>query len=70
MTGLSRNGTHSWNSRDHIPKAFHDLMTYELSPIIDFYPTEFDVDMDGKMFAWQGKDDSQIVIVSYIDMQI
>jgi 5'-3' exoribonuclease 2 len=41
-------------SRDHIPKAFHHLMTDEFSPIIDFYPVDFDVDMDGKKWEWQG----------------
>ncbi|KAI8979769.1 XRN 5'-3' exonuclease N-terminus-domain-containing protein [Mycotypha africana] len=41
-------------SRDHIPKPFHVLMTEADSPIIDYYPTEFDVDMDGKKFEWQG----------------
>lgn len=43
------------SSRDHIPKAFHHLMTDDLSPIIDFYPVDFDVDMDGKKWEWQGK---------------
>jgi 5'-3' exoribonuclease 2 len=29
-------------------------MTEGDSPIIDFYPTEFEVDMDGKKWEWQG----------------
>ncbi|KAI9252786.1 XRN 5'-3' exonuclease N-terminus-domain-containing protein [Helicostylum pulchrum] len=41
-------------SKMHLPKAFHNLMTDGESPIIDFYPTEFDVDMDGKKWEWQG----------------
>ncbi|KAI9496125.1 XRN 5'-3' exonuclease N-terminus-domain-containing protein [Zychaea mexicana] len=42
-------------SRSHIPAPFHTLMTdEEVSPIIDYYPTDFEVDMDGKKFAWQG----------------
>ncbi|KAI9273038.1 XRN 5'-3' exonuclease N-terminus-domain-containing protein, partial [Phascolomyces articulosus] len=50
-------------SRDHIPTVFHPLMTDEMSSsIIDFYPTEFDVDMDGKKFAWQG-----VVKLPFID---
>ncbi|KAI7854039.1 XRN 5'-3' exonuclease N-terminus-domain-containing protein [Circinella umbellata] len=50
-------------SRDHIPTVFHPLMIDEdISTIIDFYPTEFDVDMDGKKFAWQG-----VVKLPFID---
>ncbi|CEG79728.1 hypothetical protein RMATCC62417_14157 [Rhizopus microsporus] len=41
-------------SRAHIPKPFHHLMTDEDSPIIDYYPTRFEVDMDGKKWEWQG----------------
>lgn len=41
-------------SRQHIPTTFHDLMTNESSPIIDFYPTTFQIDMNGKRMAWQG----------------
>lgn len=43
-------------SRDHIPVAFHGLMTDEDSPIHDFYPVDFEVDMDGKKWEWQGKE--------------
>ncbi|KAI8139409.1 XRN 5'-3' exonuclease N-terminus-domain-containing protein [Fennellomyces sp. T-0311] len=50
-------------SRSHIPTVFHSLMTdEETSPIIDFYPTDFEVDMDGKKFAWQG-----VVKLPFID---
>jgi 5'-3' exoribonuclease 2 len=41
-------------SRKHIPKAFQSLMMDEESPIIDFYPLTFQIDMNGKKMAWQG----------------
>lgn len=51
-------------SKMHLPKAFHDLMTEGDSPIIDFYPTQFEVDMDGKKWEWQG-----VVKLPFIDTQ-
>ena len=41
-------------SKQHIPKPFHDLMENESSPIIDFYPVDFPIDLNGKKYAWQG----------------
>ncbi|RAL67209.1 hypothetical protein DID88_007985 [Monilinia fructigena] len=41
-------------SRQAIPEQFHHLMTNEDSEIIDFYPEDFIVDLNGKKFAWQG----------------
>ena len=46
----------------HLPTPFHKLMTEGESPIIDFYPTQFEVDMDGKKWEWQG-----VVKLPFID---
>lgn len=45
-----------------IPEVFHSLMTDEDSDIIDFYPEEFPIDLNGKKFAWQG-----VALLPFID---
>uniref|UniRef100_A0A914BXC7 5'-3' exoribonuclease n=1 Tax=Acrobeloides nanus TaxID=290746 RepID=A0A914BXC7_9BILA len=49
-------------SRDHIPKGWRELMTSEDSPIIDFYPPDFEIDLNGKKFAWQG-----VALLPFVD---
>ena len=49
-------------SNHAIPEVFHPLMTDEDSEILDFYPLEFPIDLNGKKFAWQG-----VALLPFID---
>jgi 5'-3' exoribonuclease 2 len=49
-------------SNHAIPKVFHPLMTEEDSSIIDFYPEDFDLDMNGKKQEWKA-----VVLLPFID---
>lgn len=40
-------------SKKLLPVAYQDLMTDQASPIIDFYPRDFDTDMNGKKQDWE-----------------
>ena len=41
-------------SRTLLPEIFQPLMVDEDSSIIDFYPEDFQIDMNGKKMLWQG----------------
>ncbi|VVC35428.1 Hypothetical protein CINCED_3A013490 [Cinara cedri] len=41
-------------SSQHVPQPWAVLMSDPDSPIIDFYPIDFKIDLNGKKFAWQG----------------
>ncbi|KTB22460.1 5'-3' exoribonuclease 2 [Nakaseomyces glabratus] len=49
-------------SGHNLPEVFRPLMSSEDSEIIDFYPTEFPIDMNGKKMSWQG-----IALLPFID---
>lgn len=37
-----------------MPAPWAELMTDPFSAIIDFYPEDFKIDLNGKKYAWQG----------------
>lgn len=49
-------------SNHAIPDVFRNLMSDPDSEIIDFYPEEFPVDLNGKKWAWQG-----VALLPFID---
>jgi 5'-3' exoribonuclease 2 len=49
-------------SGHNLPPIFRPLMSVDDSPIIDFYPEDFPIDMNGKKMSWQG-----IVLLPFID---
>ena len=49
-------------SKHNLPEPFQKLMTEESSDIIDFYPEDFPIDLNGKKFAWQG-----VALLPFID---
>lgn len=49
-----------------MPEPFHRLMESVDSEIIDFYPTDFKIDLNGKKFAWQGNNKTTNLINCFV----
>ncbi|XP_029050758.1 5'-3' exoribonuclease 1 [Osmia bicornis bicornis] len=49
-------------SKKLLPPAFQSLLTDEQSPIIDYYPVEFETDLNGKRQEWEA-----VVLIPFID---
>ena len=51
-------------SKQFLPPSWQTLMDDSDSPIIDFYPVDFKVDLNGKRYAWQG-----VALLPFVDEQ-
>jgi len=49
-------------SGKHVPSTFEPLMREPESSIIDFYPIDFKVDLNGKKYAWMG-----VALLPFVD---
>jgi hypothetical protein len=48
--------------RSHVPEPWGELMIDPEASIIDFYPEDFKIDLNGKKFAWQG-----VALLPFVD---
>jgi 5'-3' exoribonuclease 2 len=49
-------------SRSHVPPPWAELMIDPECAIIDFYPEDFKIDLNGKKYAWQG-----VALLPFVD---
>ncbi|XP_065051602.1 5'-3' exoribonuclease 2-like [Rhopilema esculentum] len=49
-------------SGNFLPPTWRELMSGPESPIIDFYPEDFKIDLNGKKYAWQG-----VALLPFVD---
>merc|ERR1712070_71260 len=45
-----------------IPASMRELMNQPFSPLVDFYPQDFGLDLNGKRFTWQA-----VILLPFID---
>ena len=50
------------SSKNLLPVPYQWVMTSPLSPVLEFYPLDFEVDMDGKKNPWEA-----VVVLPFID---
>lgn len=49
-------------SKELLPAAYHELMTSATSELREFYPKDFETDLNGKKHDWEA-----IVLIPFID---
>ena len=49
-------------SKELLPPPLQELMTHQDSPVIDYYPVNFDTDLNGKQQDWEA-----VVLIPFID---
>ncbi|XP_053211883.1 5'-3' exoribonuclease 1-like [Panonychus citri] len=49
-------------SKEFLPKSFQRLVTEENSPLKDYYPADFELDLNGKVNSWEA-----VVVIPFID---
>ena len=49
-------------SRNLLPEVYWDLMVNPQSPLIDFYPKDFQTDLNGKQHEWEA-----VVLIPFIN---
>mmetsp|Transcript_20065 Transcript_20065/g.28834 ORF Transcript_20065/g.28834 Transcript_20065/m.28834 type:complete len:1503 (+) Transcript_20065:75-4583(+) len=50
------------SSKDLLPVSYQWIMTNPMSPVLEYYPVDFSVDMDGKRNPWEA-----VVLLPFID---
>lgn len=50
------------DSKDHLPRAYHKLMTHPSSKLIEYFPRSFETDLNGKKQEWEA-----VVLIPFID---